>query len=62
MFRKDAGTNSPLAGKYILIEKETFKCFRCRLNNQQISEIVDLLKRDIEIAPETIARFNRRKL
>jgi hypothetical protein len=50
------------AGEPLPAKKNTFVCYRCKLTDEQISEILDLLKRGVEITPATIARFNRREL
>ena len=48
--------------KYFSLQKWTFKCETCNFSNNQINEIVDMLKRDIPINNETVARFNKRDL
>ncbi|HQU83256.1 MAG TPA: hypothetical protein PKY59_09040 [Pyrinomonadaceae bacterium] len=54
--------NDYFESKYIKIDKWTFKCHSCNLTNKQIAEIIDMLGRNIEVTPETIARFNRREI
>jgi hypothetical protein len=42
--------------------KGSFRCNNCNFSSNQIKEVIDMLKRGVEINAEVIAKFNRRDI
>ncbi len=45
-----------------VIRKGSFRCNKCNFSSNQIKEVIDMLKRGVEINAEVIAKFNRRDI
>ncbi len=43
--------------KYIKLDKFTYKCRNCNLNNKQIRQYVDLLNRNVEINEDNLRKI-----